>query len=214
MLDSIRRGELDQLSIPEKPIDILAQQIVASVAAEEWTEDELFEMIRRAYPYRDSLEASSTKSLTMLRDGFTTRRGRRGAYLHHDMINHRLRGRKGARLTAITSGGAIPDNADYAVVLEPTRTVIGTVNEDWAVESLQGDIFQLGNTSWEILTGRERSSSRRGRTRQASFDAVLARRSPGRTHELSAAVSRLRTEVAERFAGDDDPEAAGSALAG
>ncbi|PYT05516.1 MAG: ATP-dependent DNA helicase, partial [Acidobacteria bacterium] len=212
LLDSIRRGELDQLSIPEKPLDILAQQIVAAVAADEWVEDELFAMIRRAYPYRGLERSEFDEVVKMLRDGFSTRRGRRGTYLHHDMINHRLRGRKGARLTAITSGGAIPDNADYTVVLEPTDQVIGTVNEDWAVESLQGDIFQLGNTSWEIVrveNGRVRVADAHGKPPSIPFWLGEA---PSRTHELSAAVSRLRTEIADRFAGDDYPEAAGATL--
>ena len=213
LLDSIRRGELDQLSIPEKPVDILAQQIVASVASDEWGEEELFETIKRAYPYRRLDRSEFDSVITMLRDGFATRRGRRGAYLHHDMINHRLRGRKGARLTAMTSGGAIPDTADYAVVLEPTDTVIGSVNEDWAIESLQGDIFQLGNTSWEILrveSGRVRVADAHGKPPSIPFWLGEA---PSRTHELSASVSRLRTELAARFAGEDYPEAAGSALA-
>ena len=213
LLDSIRRGELDQLSIPEKPVDILAQQIVASVASDEWIEDELFEMIRRAYPYRRLERSEFDAVVTMLRDGFATRRGRRGAYLHHDMINHRLRGRKGARLTAITSGGAIPDNADYTVVLEPTDTVIGTVNEDWAIESLQGDIFQLGNASWEIVrieNGRVRVLDAHGKPPTIPFWLGEA---PARTHELSASVSRLRNEIADRFAGNDYPDAAGSTVA-
>ncbi|HLF84311.1 MAG TPA: DEAD/DEAH box helicase [Blastocatellia bacterium] len=212
LLDSIRRGELDQLHIPEKPLDILAQQIVASVASDEWTEDELFETIRRAYPYRGLERSEFDVIVGMLRDGFATRRGRRGAYLHHDMINHRLRGRKGARLTAITSGGAIPDTADYTVVLEPTDAVIGTVNEDWAIESMQGDIFQLGNASWEILrveNGRVRVADAHGKPPSIPFWLGEA---PSRTHELSASVSRFRTELSGRFAGDDG-EAAGSALA-
>ena len=213
LLDSIRRGELDVLSIPEKPVDILAQQIVAAVASEEWSEGELFETMRRAYPYRNLDRSEFDAVITMLRDGFATRRGRRGAYLHHDMINHRLRGRKGARLTAITSGGAIPDTADYAVVLEPTDTVIGSVNEDWAIESMAGDIFQLGNASWEILRiegGRVRVADAHGKPPSIPFWLGEA---PSRTHELSAAVSRLRTELAERFAGEEYPEGAGSALA-
>ncbi len=213
LLDSIRRGELDQLSIPQRPLDILAQQIVAAVASDEWVEDELFETIRRAYPYRNLKRDEFDQVIKMLREGFATRRGRRGAYLHHDMINHRLRGRKGARLAAITSGGAIPDTADYTVVLEPTDTVIGSVNEDWAIESMQGDIFQLGNASWEIIrveNGRVRVADAHGKPPTIPFWLGEA---PGRTHELSASVSRLRTELAERFAGDDHPETAGLALA-
>ena len=212
LLDSIRRGELDELSIPEKPLDILAQQIVASVASQEWIEDELFAIIRRAYPYRGLERSEFDVVVGMLRDGFATRRGRRGAYLHHDMINHRLRGRKGARLTAITSGGAIPDTADYTVVLEPTDTIIGTVNEDWAIESLQGDIFQLGNASWEIIrveNGRVRVADAHGKPPSIPFWLGEA---PGRSRELSESVARFRTLVAEMFAGEDHPERAGGAL--
>ncbi|HKR59690.1 MAG TPA: DEAD/DEAH box helicase, partial [Pyrinomonadaceae bacterium] len=138
LLDAVRRGELDRLSIPEKPLDILAQQIVATVAADEWGVDELFAMVRGAYPYRNLERKEFDEVLKMLAEGFSTKRGRRSAYIHHDAVNQRLRGRRGARLTAITSGGAIPDTADYAVVLEPSGLVIGSVNEDFAIESLQG----------------------------------------------------------------------------
>ncbi|HEX6717261.1 MAG TPA: DEAD/DEAH box helicase, partial [Pyrinomonadaceae bacterium] len=138
IVDSVRRGELDRLEIPERPLDILAQQIVAAVAAEEWSEDDLFRMIRRAYPYRNLEREQFDSVVRMLAEGFSTKRGRRSTYLHHDAVNKRLRGRRGARLAAITSGGAIPDTADYAVVLEPSDLVIGSVNEDFAIESLQG----------------------------------------------------------------------------
>jgi ATP-dependent helicase Lhr and Lhr-like helicase len=199
LLDAVRRGELDRLIIPEKPLDILAQQIVATVAAEEWGEDELFELMRRAYPFRDLEREQFDEVVEMLADGFSTRRGRRGAYLHHDAVNRRLRGRKGARLAALTSGGAIPDTGDYQVVLDPTATVVGTVNEDFAVESLPGDVFQLGNTSWRILKiepGRVRVEDARGALPSIPFWLGEA---PGRTDELSEAVSRLREEVAKRL---------------
>src|SRR5439155_14217728 len=147
LIDAVRRGELDHLEIPEQPLDILAQQIVAASAAEEWTEDALFRMICSAYPYRNLDREKFDSVIRMLAEGFSTKRGRRSAYLHHDAVNHRIRGRRNARISSITSGGAIPDTADYAVVLEPSDLVIGSVNEDFAIESLQGDIFQLGNAS-------------------------------------------------------------------
>src|SRR5881296_1206592 len=150
-LRCVRKGELDCLQIPDKPLDILAQQIVACAACEDWQEQELFDLIRSAYPYRKLIRQEFDDVLKMLAEGFSTRRGRRAALLHHDAVNHRVRGRKGARLLALTSGGAIPDNADYRVVLEPSETFLGTVNEDFAVESMAGDIFQLGNASWKIL---------------------------------------------------------------
>jgi ATP-dependent Lhr-like helicase len=198
IVDSVRRGELDRLEIPERPLDILAQQIVAAVAAEEWTEDDLFEMVRRAYPYRNLEREQFDSVVRMLAEGFTTKRGRRSTYLHHDAVNKRLRGRRGARLAAITSGGAIPDTADYAVVLEPSELVIGSVNEDFAIESLQGDIFQLGNTSWRVLRveqGKVRVEDAHGQPPSIPFWLGEA---PARTHELSVSVSRLREEVASR----------------
>src|SRR5439155_1495390 len=124
----------DRLIIPEKPLDVLAQQIVAAAATEDWDEQQLFDLMRSAYPYRNLAREEFDDVVRMLSEGFSTKRGRRAALLHHDAINHRLRGRRGARLTALTSGGAIPDNADYRVVLEPSETFVGTVNEDFAVE--------------------------------------------------------------------------------
>src|SRR5712692_5881716 len=207
LLDSVRRGELDRLEIPEQPLDILAQQIVAAVAPEEWTEEALFETVRRAYPYRNLAREDFDAVVRMLSEGFTTRRGRRGAYLHHDAVNHRLRARKGARLAAITSGGAIPDTADYRVILEPSDTFVGTLNEDFAIESLAGDIFQLGNTSYRIKRvepGSVRVEDAKGKPPTIPFWLGEA---PGRSAELSEAVSRLRTEIAykvEAEAGDAD----------
>src|SRR5215203_2269758 len=204
IVDSVRRGELDRLEIPERPLDILAQQMVAAVAAEEWSEDDLFRTIRRAYPYRNVEREQFDSIVRMLAEGFSTKRGRRSTYLHHDAVNQRLRGRRGARLAAITSGGAIPDTADYAVVLEPSDLVIGSVNEDFAIESLQGDIFQLGNTSWRVLRveqGKVRVEDAHGQPPSIPFWLGEA---PARTHELSISVSRLREEVATRINADEN----------
>jgi ATP-dependent Lhr-like helicase len=199
LLDSVRRGELDHLTIPEQPLDILAQQIVAAVAAEEWTEDALFEMVRSAYPFRNLSRKAFDAIVRMLAEGFTTRRGRRSAYLHHDGVNHRLRARKGARLSAITSGGAIPDTADYRVILEPSETFVGTLHEDFAFESLAGDVFQLGNNSYRIKRvepGAVRVEDAHGQPPSIPFWLGEA---PGRSAELSGAVSRLRAEVSDRL---------------
>jgi len=199
-LRSVRRGELDCLQIPKKPLDILAQQIVACAACEDWEEQKLFELMRSAYPYRDLTRAEFDEVLKMLAEGFSTKRGRRSALIHHDAVNHRVRGRRGARLLALTSGGAIPDNADYRVVLEPSDTFIGTVNEDFAIESMAGDIFQLGNASWKILrvnSGVVRVEDARGQPPTIPFWIGEA---PGRTRELSEAVSELREEIEKRLA--------------
>jgi ATP-dependent helicase Lhr and Lhr-like helicase len=195
LLDSVRRGELDRLTIPELPLDVLAQQIVAETAAQEWTEDALFALIRRASPFRALERADFDAVVAMLAEGFSTRRGRRGALIHHDAVNRVIRPRKGARLTALTSGGTIPDTADYQVLLEPENQVIGTVNEDFAVESMQGDIFQLGNTAYRILRverGTVRVADAQGLSPTIPFWLGEA---PGRSDELSQAVSRLRAEI-------------------
>jgi ATP-dependent Lhr-like helicase len=195
LLDAVRRGELDRLRIPPQPMDVLAQHIVAMVACEEWGEDALFGVVRRAWPYRDLAREDFNAVVRMLSEGFSTQRGRRADYLHRDAVNQRLRGRRGARLIAVTSGGAIPDNADYEVRLEPVNTFVGTVNEDFAVESLAGDIFQLGNASWRILrieAGVVRVEDAHGQPPNIPFWLGEA---PARTEELSGAVSRLRAEV-------------------
>ncbi len=195
LLDSVRRGELDRLHIPEHPLDVLSQQIVAEVAAREYGEDELYALMRSAYSYRDLSRHDFDAVVRTLAEGIDTKRGRRGTYLHRDAVNHVLRARKGARLTAITCGGAIPDNADYQVVLEPAGTFVGTLNEDFAIESLAGDIFQLGNTSYRILrveAGRVRVEDAKGQPPSIPFWLGEA---PARTNELSASVSRLREDI-------------------
>ncbi|MBV8200794.1 MAG: DEAD/DEAH box helicase, partial [Acidobacteria bacterium] len=213
LLDAVRRGELDRVIIPRAPLDVLAQHLVAAVAAEEWSEDALFALVRGAYPYRELPRSQFDEVVAMLASGFSTRRGRRGAYLHQDSVAGRLRARKGARLTAITSGGAIPDTADYQVVLEPASTLIGTVHEDFAVESMPGDVFQLGNASWRVAKvepGRVLVEDARGQPPTIPFWLGEA---PARTEELSAAVSRLRVEVAARCAGPEGARDLGAAVA-
>ncbi|HWN64177.1 MAG TPA: DEAD/DEAH box helicase [Candidatus Binatus sp.] len=195
LLQCVRRGELDRLLIPEKALDVLAQQIVAAISGEDWDENEFFELVRAAWPYRNLTHEEFDGVVKMLAEGFSTKRGRRAALIHHDAVNHRLRGRRGARLTALTSGGAIPDNADYRVVLEPSETFVGTVNEDFAVESLAGDIFQLGNASWRILgvnSGVVRVEDAKGQPPGIPFWLGEA---PARTSELSQAVSSFRNEM-------------------
>jgi ATP-dependent Lhr-like helicase len=202
LLDAVRRGELDRLTVPCNALDVLTQQIAAEVAAREWPEDALFDLFRAAHPYRHLTRADFDDCVAMLVQGFSTRRGRHGALLYRDSVTRTLRARKGAALTSLTSGGAIPDNADYRVVLEPEGLPVGTVNEDFAVESLQGDIFQLGNTSYRILRverGTVRVEDAHGQPPSIPFWLGEA---PGRTDELSAAVARLRAEIDRRL-GDE-----------
>jgi ATP-dependent helicase Lhr and Lhr-like helicase len=195
LVRSVRLGELDRIQVPEAPLDVLAQQIVAACAAEDWSEDELFALVRRAYPYRNLGRPDFESIVTMLSDGISARRGRYGAYLHRDRVNGVLRGRRGARLAAITSGGAIPDSALYPVIAEPERITVGTVDEDFAVESLRGDIFLLGNTSWRIRSvraGAVQVEDAHGAPPNVPFWRGEA---PGRTIELSESIAVVRATI-------------------
>ena len=196
LVRAIHGGELDRTEIPHAPLDILAQQIVATAATGDWGEEDLFNLARGVYSYRNLSREDFDAVMTMLSDGITTQRGRSGAYLHRDQINGRVRGRRGARLAAITSGGAIPETANYLVVAEPEGTVVGTLDEDFAVESLAGDIFLLGTTSWRIRrveSGRVRVEDAHGAAPSIPFWRGEA---PGRTVELSREISRLREDIA------------------
>ena len=217
LVRAIRQGDLDRLVIPESPLDVLAQQIVAACAAAQtsakagedggasgdgWNEDELFALVRRAYPYRNLARETFDSILEMLSEGIAARRGRYGAYLHRDRVNRKLRSRRGARLAAITSGGAIPDNSLYAVVAEPDGLVVGTVDEDFAVESNRGDIMLLGNTSWmirriETNSGRVLVQNAHGAPPSVPFWRGEA---PARTEELSEHIGALRQQISGMLA--------------
>jgi len=234
LVRAIKLGDLDRLIIPEAPLDVLAQQIVAACAAGQnstassgyrqrsqdglataggdadatgdagaaddgWDEDEMFALVRRAYPYRNLSRVTFDSILEMLSEGIAARRGRYGAYVHRDRVNGKLRARRGARLAAITSGGAIPDNSLYTVVAEPDLVVVGTVDEDFAVESNRGDIMLLGNTSWmihriETNAGRMLVQDAHGAPPTVPFWRGEA---PARTQELSAHVGELREKISE-----------------
>ncbi len=236
LVRAIKLGDLDRLMIPESPLDVLAQQIVAACAAEGpvavrgrrrqdrgetagleagatesragaaaahegdgWDEDELFALVKRAYPYRNLTREKFDSILEMLSEGIASRRGRYGAYIHRDRVNRRLRARRGARLAAITSGGAIPDNSLYAVVAEPDGAIVGTVDEDFAVESNRGDIFLLGNSSWiihriETNNGRMLVHDAHGAPPSVPFWRGEA---PARTEELSQHVGELRQVISD-----------------
>lgn len=199
LVRSVRAGELDAIRLLDAPLDILSQQMVAEVAARECDVDALYALVRGALPYAELPRETFDDTVTMLAEGIATRRGRRTAHLHHDRVNHRLRGRRGARLAAITGGGAIPDRADYTVIAEPDEAVVGTLDEDFAIESRAGDVFLLGNTPWRVRrveTGRVRVEHAPGAAPNVPFWFGEA---PARTAELSAAVGRLRREVEDRL---------------
>ncbi|HET9838193.1 MAG TPA: DEAD/DEAH box helicase [Candidatus Angelobacter sp.] len=198
LVRSIHQGELDRLIIPEAPLDVLAQQIVAICSAEEWNEDELFDLVRRAYPYRELDRKDYDDLLAMLSEGIASQRGRFGAYLFRDRVNKRLKARRGSRMIAIMNGGAIPETALYTVVAEPEGTVVGTLHEDFAVESLKGDIVLLGNMSWRIrrveAAGRILVEDAHGAPPSIPFWLGEA---PGRTEELSHQLGELRRKISE-----------------
>ncbi len=204
VIRAIRAGELERLEIPQNALDILSQQIVAEAACRPWDEDELFGLVRSAYPYRDLARKDFDAVIEMLSEGIATSRGRSAALLHRDQVNHRVRGRRGARLAAITSGGAIPDTAQYAVIAEPEGKSVGSLDEDFAVESLTGDVFLLGTHSWRIRhvgQGKVRVEDAHGAKPSLPFWLGEA---PGRSVELSASVSEIR----DRVAASSDNEAA------
>jgi ATP-dependent helicase Lhr and Lhr-like helicase len=201
ILSAFRKGDLERIEIPENALDILAQQIVAAAAAEAWKEDDLYALMRSAYPYRNLPREDFEEIVEMLSEGITTPRGRSGTLLHRDRVNGRVKGRRGARLAAITSGGAIPENANYTVIAEPDNKTVGTLDEDFAVESLAGDVFLLGTHSWRIKRvepGRVRVHDAHGAAPSIPFWLGEA---PGRSRELSAEVANVR----ERIAALQDP---------
>src|SRR6202167_5117841 len=218
LVRAIRSGDLDRLIFPEGCLDVLAQQIVACCAAtrstatasksgnendDGWDEDELFALLRRAYPYRNLSRKTFDEVIAMLSEGIASQRGRYGAYLHHDQINRKLRARRGARLAAITSGGAIPDNSLFTVVAEPDGGTVGTVDEDFAVESLAGDIMLLGNTSWRIRRVEGRTSRVLVEDAHGAPPSVPFWRgeAPARTAELSQQLGELRKDISDRLPG-------------
>ncbi len=203
VIHAIRSGDLERITIPREALDILAQQIVAEAASDAWAEQDLLGLIRSAYPYRDLSNEKFESVIAMLSDGVSTSRGRSGALLHRDQVNHRVRGRRGARLAAIMSGGAIPDNAAYAVIAEPEGKTVGTLDEDFAMESLTGDVFLLGTHSWRIRhvgQGKVRVEDAHGANPSIPFWLGEA---PGRSVELSAAISRMT----RRTIADPEPAA-------
>jgi ATP-dependent Lhr-like helicase len=205
MVRAVRDGELDRVAVPDKPLDVLAQQIVAEASSGEWGEDALLALFKQAYPYRTLEKAQFMDVVEMLARGYATRRGRRGALVHYDSLNKKIRGRKGSRLSALVNGGAIPEVFDYRVLLEPEGHFIGTLNEDFAIESLPGDVFQLGNTSWRILrigNGVVRVADAEGQPPSMPFWLGEA---PARSDEMSAAVSALRAAVDAKLPGPDEP---------
>ncbi len=203
LLAAVRAGRLDAIQPPRLPLDIMAQQLVAEVAAREWSTDALYAVMRQAGPYTEMTRAQFDEVLELVSRGIETGRGRRGAYVHHDLVNGELRGRKSARIAAATSGGAIPEMGDYRVLAEPDDTLVGSVNEDWAVESQAGDIFLLGTHSWQIRkveAGVVRVHDAGDAPPTVPFWLGEA---PARTAELSAEVSTLRRRVDEHLVGED-----------
>jgi len=196
LIRKMRAGELDRLEIPEEPIDVLMQQIVACCAAEPWEEDVLFEVLRRAWSYRNLTRARFDEILTLLHTGIESSRGRYGAYLLRDGIHGHLHPRRGARMTAIANGGAIPDTALYSVILQPENIQIATLDEHFAVDSSAGDVILLGNTSWRVqrveAAGRVLVEDAHGAPPSLPFWEGEA---PQRTAILSDGVGELREQI-------------------
>jgi len=209
LIKAIKDGELDRIIIPEHPRDVLAQQIVASCATNDWQEDELFELMRGAYPYRNLQRGVYDSIIEMLSEGLAGRKVKYGRYVHHDKVNGILKARRGARMLAITNGGAIPDNSLYTVVLEPEETVVGTIDEDFAIDSSRGDVFLLGNSSWRIRrvegrAGRILVEDAKGAPPNVPFWRGEA---PARTAELSERVGWIRKELEDQIVAKNEAQA-------
>ena len=202
-------AELDAVEPPRAPLDVLAQQIAAECSTREWAEDDLYEAFRQAAPFAELQRADFDAAVAFLAQGPATKLGRGGALLHRDGVNGVLRPRRATRLVALTNGGAIPDVADYRVVLDPDETLVGTVNEDWAIESNAGDVFLLGSHSWRIRRVESRAGVLRVEDAHGQPPSVpfWLGEAPGRSWELSGAVSRLRAEIVAAFDRGDDVRA-------
>ena len=202
LIRGVRAGRLDRIYIPDAPRDVLAQQIVAECACEDWSETALFDLVRTAQPYAQLARRDFEEIVELLAIGVGEGAGRAAPLIHRDRIHGLVRGRRGARLTAITNGGTIPETGDYQVVAEPDDTAVGSVNEDFAMESMAGDIFLLGSTSWRIR--RVEQSTVRVVDAQGAPPTIpfWLGEAPGRTRELSQEVGQLRRDMAD---GLDDP---------
>lgn len=205
LVRSIKKQILDTVRMPEAPIDILAQQITAEVSSQEWNTDELFELITRAYSYQNLKREDYESTIQFLSEGISSTAGRSRVYLHHDQVQKRVRSRKNARLTATMNGGAIPEIASYRVVTEDDQTVVGSVDEDFAVESMAGDIFLLGNTSWQIRHVRGGNVTVVDANGAPPSIPFWFGEAPGRSLELSTEISHLREELEQQI---ENPEQA------
>jgi ATP-dependent Lhr-like helicase len=205
LVRAVAAGRLDRTEAPHAPLDVLAQQIVAECVVREWDASALFALVRTAAPYAHLERAAFDEVVLMLAEGAAPRLGRAGALLHHDRVHGVLRPRRAARLVAVTNGGTIPDMADYRVVLDPDETLVGTVNEDWAIESMAGDVFMLGTHAWRIRRVESRAGVLRveDATGQPPTVPFWLGEAPSRTWDLSAEVSRLRADIAARLDEDD-----------
>jgi ATP-dependent Lhr-like helicase len=195
LLRAVKEGILDAVLMPKKPLDVLAQQLVAACAVDSWDDRELFSVLRRAFPYRDLTLEEYEKTLAMLSEGVSVGRGRLRAHLHRDRVNHRLKARKGAHLVALTNGGAIPDTFTLPVIAEPEGKQVGTLDEDFAIDSMAGDVFLLGSTSWRIRSVRGGAVYVEDAQGQAPTVPFWRGEAPARTWELSLEVGRLRKDL-------------------
>ena len=205
LLAAVRAGRLDAIVPSRLPLDIAAQHVIAETSAQEWKTADLYDLVRKASHYHDLTREQFDEIVDLVSNGVETGRGRRGAFVHHDAVNGELRGRTSGSIAALTSGGAIPETGDYRVIAAPDDTLVGTVNEDWAVESMSGDIFLLGTHSWQIMKVEPGVVRVRDAGDAAPTVPFWTGEAPARTAELSTEVSDLRERIDEFLtAGDPD----------
>ncbi|HEY3281818.1 MAG TPA: ATP-dependent helicase [Armatimonadota bacterium] len=204
LVRALHEGELDTVRVPTNCLDVLAQQVVGAVVADEWGADALFDLVRRSHCFRSLPRQEFDDVLSML-SGEVVLDMEQPPYpkILWDRVNGRLYPERGARMLAYRSSGVIPDVADYDVYLQEKKTVVGQLDEGFVEELRGGDIFILGSSSWRVL-GIEKG--------RVMVEAVygLAPTIPywtgdrdSRTFDLGLMVGRFRGEAQERLGQPD-----------
>src|SRR6266478_436795 len=200
---SIRARELDRTVMPEAPLDVLAQQIVAAVAAESVGVDTLWQRFRNAAPYRTLSREDFVAVVRALAEPLPAEVKGAAPRILWDRVNDRLHARRGSRFLALTSGGTIPDNGLYDVFVAETDLKVGTLDEEFVTESLPGDVFLLGSHSWKIVKVRADRVLVEDAQGMSPTIPFWKGEHPSRSWELGLAVGRLRRDAAERLDAPD-----------
>ena len=200
---SIKERQLDRIVTPEAPLDVLAQQVVAAVAAESLTVDTLHARFKNAAPYRNLGREELVAVVRSLAEPLPAEVKGAAPRILWDRVNDRLHARRGSRFLALTSGGTIPDNGLYDVFVAETDLKVGTLDEEFVTESLPGDVFLLGSHAWKIVKVRSDRVLVEDAQGMSPTIPFWKGEHPSRSWELGLAVGRLRRDAAERLDAPD-----------